>query len=106
MKWNGTVSHSPPNGISSRFSAAKSPQASSIRRLRSTEPVSDAPNGVDDVRAELRAEAAYAHVDDVRTGVECEAPDVGEQLLAGADLVAPADEVLEQQELPARQRDL
>src|ERR1700730_15099078 len=83
MKWKGTVSHSPKTIMATRFRAVKTPQAASSqapegssRRSSSSgiDAISLAPNGGDRLRAELRPQAAYIHVDDVRARIEVVAP--------------------------------
>src|SRR3954453_17444125 len=104
MKWNGTVSHSPASGIAAKLIAAKAAQLSSTQYLRSVEAVTDIPDRLDHALAQLRAQPTNAHLDSVRARVEGVAPDLVEQLLARADLVAVPDEGVEQQELASRKR--
>src|SRR4051794_41580587 len=55
--------------------------------------------------AELGAETADVDIDDIGARVEAAAPDLLEQLGAGAHLALLEDEVLEQQELARGERD-
>src|SRR2546423_8407867 len=103
MKWNGTVSHSPVSGIATKLSAANATQASSTARLRSMEGNAYIPDGLDQLGPELRTEPAHVDVHDVGSRVEGVAPHLAEQLLARADLLPVADEVLEEQELAGRE---
>src|SRR3954464_5161650 len=95
--------HPPANGIAAKFKAANAAHATSTRYLRSMEAVSDVPDRLDHVLAELRPQAPDADIDGVRPWLERVAPHVAEQLLARAHLVAMADEMLEQQELAGRE---
>src|SRR3954466_7346148 len=86
------------------FAAANAPHASSGQRRTMRERVSGMADGLDHRAAELGAQAADVDVDDVGARVEAAAPDLLEQLGAGADLALVEREVLEQQELPGGQR--
>src|SRR4051812_30827220 len=68
------------------------------------EAVSDIAHRLDVLLRELAAQSADIDVDDVAPRVEAETPDVGQELVAGADLVRAAHEVSQEQELPLRQR--
>src|SRR4051795_3296304 len=106
MKWKGTVAQSWSSCITARFAAAKSPQRSSGSRCCAVrEAVAGIADGLDHARAELGAEAADVDVDDVGARVEGAAPDLLEQLGAGAHLALVEHEVLEQEELAGRQGD-
>ena len=63
-------------------------------------------HGRDRVGAELLAQVADVDVDDVGAGVEVEAPDLVEQLLAGQHLAGVGHEDLGERELARRQVDL
>src|SRR5690349_12438147 len=52
---------------------------------------------------DLAAQAADVHLEHVAARVEAEAPDVGEELVASADLARAAHEVAEKDELSLRQ---
>src|SRR4051794_34247643 len=104
-KWNGTVCQSCQRTIATMLIAAKAAQARSGHRAERADPVSGMADGFDDVAAELGAQAADAHVDDIGARVERVAPDLRQQLGAGAHGAAVGREVLEQQELALAQVD-
>src|SRR3954454_2305674 len=103
-KWNGTVCHSWSHSITATFAAAKAPQRSSGQRRAMREGVAGMADGLHGSLAELGAETADVDVDDVGARVEAAAPDLFEQLGAGADLALLEREVLEQQELARGER--
>src|SRR4051794_26991400 len=106
MKWNGTVAQSWSSCITARFAAAKTPQRSSGSRCCAMrEAVAGIADRLDHTGAELGAQAADVDIDDVGPRVEGAAPDLFEQLGAGAHLALVEHEVLEQQELAGREGD-
>src|SRR4051794_32798676 len=70
------------------------------------EPVAHAAHGGDRRRTELLAQVADVDVHNVRAGVEVEAPDLVEELLAREDLAGVHHERLRQRELACRQLEL
>src|SRR3954454_1638569 len=104
-KWNGTVCHSSSQRLMPTFAAAKAPHASSGQRRAMRERVSGMTDGFDDRATELGAQAADVDVDDIGARVEAAAPDLLEELGARAHLALVERKVLEQEELPGRQRD-
>src|SRR3954466_12329573 len=103
-KWNGTVCHSSSQSMMPTFAAANAPHASSGQRRAMRERVSGMANCFDHRAAELGAQAADVDVDDVGARVEAAAPDLLEELGARAYLALVEGQVLEQQELPRRER--
>src|SRR5947209_11452608 len=103
-KWNGTVCHWSSQSMTPMFAAANAPQRSSGQRRAMRERVSGMADCFDHGAAELGAQAADVDVDDVGARVEAAAPDLVEQLRAGADLALVEDQVLEQQELARGER--
>src|ERR671937_1818232 len=101
MKWKGIVSHGSHSAIATRFATANAPHASSSPvTLSLGKAVPRVADGLDRrVRPELLAEAADAHLDDVRARVEVVAPDLGEEPLAAHDLARVEREVVEEPEL-------
>src|SRR4051794_9106471 len=103
MKWNGIVSQLSHTIIATTLAAANRTQPISTRSgrrcLRGREPISHIAYRLDRIRAELLAQPADAHLDDVRTRVEVVAPDGFEELFAADDLVRMADEMVEEPEL-------
>src|SRR3954451_6302378 len=87
------------------FAAANAAQRSSGQRRAMRERIAGMTDGLHDGLAQLGAETADVDVDDVGARVEGAAPDLLEQLGARADLAFLEREVLEQQELPRRERD-
>src|SRR5690606_4760542 len=64
------------------------------------------PHRRDAVSAELVAQVAHVHVDDVRGRVEVVAPHAAQQLLPAQHLTRVPQELLREGELPGRQVDL
>src|SRR3954449_8249829 len=87
------------------FAAANAPHASSGQRRAMRERVSGMADCFDDRAAELGAQAADVHVDDIGARVEAAAPDLLEQLGARADLALVEGQVLEEQKFTRGQRD-
>src|SRR5439155_5517936 len=105
MKWNGTVAQlSARYSIQRTLARANTPQPISTQLLRSLEPIPDIPHGLDDVGAELGAQAPDADVHDVGARVERAVPGLGEQLLAGHVGAATVHEPLQQEELAGGER--
>src|SRR5579862_4539962 len=107
MTWKGMVSHVGEAIITPRHATASTPQAASTRfgalepNLSSCDAVSSMAHGFDRGRgSELLAQAAHAHVDEVRPGVVAVAPHLGQQPLPADDLAGMRDEVVKQPELP------
>src|SRR5581483_7354577 len=104
MKWNGTVSQYGHSHIATRFATAKATQAAS-RDLCRNQAVARIANRLDRrLRAELLAQAADEDVDDVRAGVEVEAPDLREEPFAADHLARVRGEMMEEAELAIRER--
>src|SRR5665213_89719 len=62
------------------------------------------PHGLDrGLGAELLAQPSDAHVDDIRSGIEAVAPDLGEEPFTTDDLACVREEVVEQPELAVRE---
>src|ERR1700674_4376982 len=106
MKWKGTVSQSAKTYIATRFSRAKMPHATSIHRKprvgqgqRSgrVNPVPLPADCLDGLPADLGAQPADVHIDNIRAWIEAVAPDGSEQVLL-ADGVARARHQLAQKE--------
>src|SRR4051794_18135134 len=89
--------------MSAALTEAKTAHTGSSQVSRA-EAVSDIPHRLDVLLRELAAQPPHVDVDDVAARVEAETPDVGEELVAGADLVRPPHEMPQEQELPLRQR--
>src|SRR5581483_2140508 len=111
MKWNGTVSHSGSSSMATRFATPNAAHATSTQyrrhghRARSgIDPVPDPTFGDDHVRAELGAQSPHVHVHDVRAGVEVISPDGGQQPLLRHRRSRVSQQLLEQEELPLRER--
>src|SRR4051812_16634379 len=68
------------------------------------EAVSDITHRLDVLTGQLAAQSSDIDVDDVAPRVEAEAPDVRQQLVAGADLVGASHEMTQQKELSLGQR--
>ena len=66
--------------------------------------VSDISHSSDHVHGHLQSKPPHVDVDHIGPGVEVVAPDLGEQLLPRADIVAMTDEVRKQEKLSTRKR--
>src|SRR4051795_2545915 len=88
--------------MSTVLTLAKATQTGISQRSRA-EAVAHIAHRLDVPPVDLGAEASDVHLEDVATGVEAEAPDVREQLVARAHLAGAAHQVAEQDELPLRQ---
>src|SRR3990167_8957096 len=92
--------------ITARFAQAKSAQAASSQYLRSSRiAVPDDAYGLDRLVADFAAQTAHVHVDDVRSRIEREAPDGGEELFPRTHVPVLSHQVLEEEELPCGERD-
>src|SRR3954447_14793406 len=91
--------------MTATLTAAKAAQRSSGQRRAMRERVAGMADRLYDRAAELGAQAADVHVDDVGARVERAVPDLFEKLGPGADGALVEREVLEQQELARRQGD-
>src|SRR5215475_14506267 len=99
MKWNGIVSQRSQRIIASRFAIANANQASSTA-LRLGQAVTGMADRFDRRSgAKLLAQAPDADVDDVGTGVEVIAPDLGEEPLAADHLTCALEQAVEDLEL-------
>src|SRR5713101_658761 len=99
MTWNGIVSHDGHATMTAKHPTASATQATSSW-LGDSQPVTRMPHGLDwGLGAELLAQPPDAHVDDVRSGIEAVAPDLGEEPFPAHDLAGVRDEVVEQPEL-------
>src|SRR5580658_5396758 len=113
MRWKGMVSQSGNMNIRSRLARAKTVHTVSMTRGGYGQPrrgsflasspghelIALTPHGLDQVEAQLGAETADAHVDDVGPRVELVAPDGGEQLGLGDRVPGVLGELVQQQEL-------
>src|SRR5690348_17651723 len=106
MKWNGIVSCPGSVNIATVLTAAKISQPGESQRLAGDEAVSDIAHRLNRSPLKLRSQPADAHVHDVASRVAGVAPDICEQLIAGAHLTRMTHEVAHQDELAMRQRDL
>src|SRR5699024_2474674 len=70
-----------------------------------TQPVAGAADGLDRLVAELLPQIADVDVDDIRPGIEVEAPHPAEQLGTAEDLVGVFDEDLEESEFAGAELD-
>src|SRR3954452_2673689 len=68
------------------------------------EAVSDIAHRLDVLTGQLAAQSSDIDVDHVAPRVEAKAPDVRQELVAGADLVGSSHEMTQKKELPLRQR--
>src|SRR5262245_40065865 len=99
-KWNGIVSRPGSAYIAQMLTTANAIQPPSSNRLVRVEAVTHMPNGLHSlVGIELGSQASDADVDDVATGVEHQAPHVGEQFGAAAYVARSTHQMLQQQEL-------
>src|ERR1700733_9906846 len=113
MRWKGMVSQLGNMSMRSRLARAKIVHTVSITRAGYGQPrrgsflasspghelIALTPHGLDQVEAQLGAEAADAHVNDVGPRVELVAPDGGEQLALGDRVPRVLRELAQQQEL-------
>src|SRR5437764_8994681 len=113
MKWNGTVSQSRNSSIPPRLTTEKRAHPTSSQwnrrtghshRSSHTDPVSLPADRLDDVRSELPAEPRHVHVDDVRAGVEVEAPRRREELLLRQGAAGASHQLAKDEELPLGER--
>src|ERR1700722_7664897 len=113
MRWKGTVSQQGKKNMRSRLARGKAVHTTSITRggygqprrgsFRASSPghelIALTPHGLDQLEAQLGAEAAAAHVDDVGPRVELVAPDGGEQPALGDRVPGVLGQLAQQQEL-------
>src|ERR1700722_7268549 len=113
IAWKGTVSQWGYMNIRPRLPSAKTThsvsitpagQGQPIRRLLADELIALTPDGLDQVEAELGADAPYAHVHHVGAGIEIVAPDGGEQRPPGTRLPGVLGGLPQEQELQPGQR--
>src|ERR671930_158903 len=102
MKGNGMVSPVGTRTIAVTLSAIQAIQASSIHQVLASDRIPNIAHRLNRVGAELGAEPGDVNVDDIRPGVERTAPDVGQDLLARAQVARVPHQVSEEQERALR----
>src|SRR5712691_6537966 len=99
MKWNGIVSQRGQIAMMTKFATANETHSTSTCLCR-RKSITRMSHGFDRrIRAELLAQPADAHVDDVRSRIEVVAPHIGEQPFAAHNFAGMKDEMVEQPEL-------